>query len=134
MMKKTIFMTVALLLSPWADAAKQVSPYTYNELLIVNNSENLIRSVTVKAGDTDGVFSCYNIPALGVCSNRFGRRRYTQAPFSVDWILGNNPRETNEIEIKVPAYNSPGVSLRVVFEFSPQGAISAYIDQSSQGK
>jgi hypothetical protein len=134
MMKKTIFVTVALLLSPGAEAAKQVSPYTYNELLIVNNSENLIRSVTVRAGDTDGVFSCYNIPALGVCSNRFSRRRYTQAPFSVDWILGNNPRETNEIEIEVPAYNSPGVSLRVVFEFSPQGAISAYIDQSSQGK
>ena len=133
-MKKTIFVTVALLLSPWADAAKQVSPYTYNELLIVNNSGNLIRSVTVKAGDTDGIFSCYNIPALGVCSNRFGRRRYTQAPFSVDWILDNNPRETNEIEIEVPAYNSPGVSLRVVFEFNPQGAISAYIDQSSRGK
>ena len=133
-MKKTIFVTVALLLSPWADAAKQVSPYTYNELLIVNNSGNLIRSVTVKAGDTDGSFSCDNIPARGVCSNRFVRHRYTQAPFSVDWILDNNPRETNEIEIEVPAYNSPGVSLRVVFEFSPQGAISAYIDQSSRGK
>ena len=131
MMKKTIFMTAALLLSPWA-AAKQDSPYTYNELLIVNNSEDLIRSVTVRAADTDRVTSCYNVPALGVCAKRFGRRRYTQAPFSVDWILGNNPRETSEFVIEVPAYNSPGVSLRVVFEFSSKGAISAHVDQSSR--
>ena len=134
MMKKTIFAAIALVLSPCATAANQGPIYTYNELLIINNSQELIRSVTIRAGDTGGVFSCFNIAALRVCSNRFGRRRYTQAPFSVDWVLGDSARQTYEVEIAVPAYNSPGMPLRVVFEVSPQGAISAYIEQNSQGK
>ena len=134
MMKETIFVAIALVLSPSATGANNGPIYTYNEFLIINNSQELIRSVTIRAGDTGGVFSCYNIAALGVCSNRFGRRRYKQAPFSVDWIFGNNTRQTNEVGIEVPAYSLAGVPMRVVFEVSPHGEISAYIDQNSQGK
>jgi hypothetical protein len=137
MMKETIFAAVVLVLSACAAGTTRnnYGPiYTYNEVLIINNSQELIRNVTIRSGGTGSVFSCDNIAALGVCSNRFGRRPYTSAPFSVEWVFGDSTRKTHEVGIKVPAYNSPSVPLRAVLEVSPQGEISAYFEQNSQGK
>lgn len=75
------------------------------------------------------VTECGDIVALGICSERFGRRNYTQAPFIVDWTFGDKARQTDQIEIAVPAYSSPGNPLYVELEISPEGAISAALVQ-----
>lgn len=129
MMKGIIFGAVVLVLSACASGKNLGPTYTYNELLVVNNSQQPIRGLTISVADGNHVYSCDDIAALRVCSKRFGRHRYTQAPFSVAWAFGNNERQTNEVEIKVPAYSSTGIALRAVFEISPQGTISAYFEQ-----
>jgi len=131
MMKGTFSVAVALLLSACATGTDHGPKYTYNEILIINNSKELIKSVTIRSADADRFFSCANIAALGICTNRFSRRPYTQRPFSVEWVFGDRVQQTIEVTLKVPAYNSPGVPLRGVLEVSPQGAISAYFEPSS---
>ena len=96
---------------------------------VVNNSKEPIQNLTLRVADSGEIFSCENIAALGVCSDRFARRKYKEGAFSVDWKFGGSDRQTNEVGIEVPAYNSPGIPLIVVLEISEQGALSAYFKQ-----
>jgi hypothetical protein len=87
--------------------------------------------LTLRTADSGDIFSCENIAALGVCSDRFARRKYKEGAFSVDWVFGDSARQTVEVGVKVPAYNSPGVPLRAVLEISEQGVLSAHFKQLS---
>lgn len=129
MMKSIILGAAIVILSACASGKDHAPRYIYNEVLVVNNSQKPVRNLTIKVADTDRVYSCNNIEALGVCSNRSGRHGFKQVPFNVDWILGDSERQTNEVNIEVPAYSSPGIALRVVFEISAQGTITAYFEQ-----
>ena len=131
MLKKYEVIAISLLLSACATGTDHGPRYSYNEILIINNSKELIQNVTIRSADTDRFFSCDNIAALGICTNRFARRTYKQRPFSVDWVFGDRAQQTVEVTLKVPAYNSPGEPLRGVLEVSPQGAITAYFEQDS---
>ena len=133
MKKETIIVAVVLLLSACATGTNHAPTYTYNEILVINNSKESIQSLTVTTAESGGIFSCENIAPLGVCSDRFSRRRYKEGAFSVDWAFGDSVRQTNEVGVEVPAYNSSGAPLRAVLEVSPQGAMSAYFEQNSQG-
>ena len=134
MKKVTINVAATLLLSACATGSNYAPTYTYNEFLVINNSKELIQNVTVKSADTDIVFSCESIAPLGICQDRFTRRRYKEGPFSIDWVFGDSVRQTNEVGIQVPGYNSPGIPLRAVLEISPEGAIKAYFKRDSKGR
>jgi hypothetical protein len=131
-MKKQTIIVVALLLSACATGSNHAPTYVYNEIQVINNSKESIQTLTLRTADSGDIFSCENIAALGVCSDRFARRKYKEGAFSVDWEFGGSDRQTNEVGIEVPAYNSPGVPLIVVLEISEQGALSAYFKQISK--
>ena len=131
MLKNYIIVALALLLSACAAGSKYEPTYTYNEILIVNNSKELIQEVSISSAATGRSFSCGNIAPLGICSNKTGKRSFKESPFRVDWVFGNNARRTDELSPAVPAYYQPGLPLRVVLEISPQGEISAHFEQDS---
>ncbi len=131
MSKKYMIVAVALLLSACATGTDHGPRYTYNEILIVNNSKELIQNVTISSAETGRVFSCDNIAPLGICSNRTGRRPYEESLLQIDWVFGNRARQTDEMMLAVPAYFEPGLPLRGVLEISPQGEISAYFKQKT---
>jgi len=134
MKKVTINVAAVLLLSACATGSNYAPTYTYNEFRVINNSKELIKNVTVKSADTDSVLQCESIAPLGICQQRFTPRRYKEGPFSIDWVFGGSVRQTSELGIEVPAYNSPGAPLRAVLEISPQGEIKAYFRRDSKGK
>jgi len=70
MMKYYILLALALLLSACATGSGQGPPYTYNQILIVNNSKELIQEVTISSAAIGSSLSCGNIAPLGICSNR----------------------------------------------------------------
>ena len=117
----------AFLLTACVSGPNNGPSFTYSEIEVINNSDETIQGMTITV--TDRVTDCGDIVALGICSERFGRRNYTQAPFVVEWTFGNKPRQTDEIDIAVPAYNAPGNPLYVEFEISPEGALSASLVQ-----
>jgi len=129
MKKQTIIAAVALLLSACATGSNHAPTYVYNEIQVINNSKEPIQKLALRTADSGDIFSCENIAALGVCSDRFARRQYKEGVFSVDWVFGGSDRQTNEVGIEVPAYNSPGIPLIVVLEISEQGVLSAYFKQ-----
>ena len=128
-MKGTLFAALVLLLTACATGSNHGPTYSYKEVLVENNSQETINNLTIKETGTDRVYSCGDIAALGVCSKRFGRQGITGSPFTVDMGFGENERETIEIAIAVPAYSAPGIAQRMIFEISPQGEVSARIEQ-----
>jgi hypothetical protein len=131
MLKNYMIVVTALLLSACAAGSKYEPNYTYNEILIVNNSKELITDVSISSVATGYSFSCANIAPLGICLNRTPRRRYQKSPLQIDWVFGNSARKTDEISLAVPAYFQTGLPLRAVLEISPQGEISAHFEQDS---
>ena len=126
-MRSVLAVCAAFMLSACASGPNSGPGFTYSEIEVINNSNEPIQNMTMTVAGA--VTECGDIVALGICSERFGRRNYTQAPFIVDWTFGNEPRQTDEIEIAVPAYSAPGNPLYVELEISPEGTISASLIQ-----
>jgi len=129
MKKNHIILIIGLLLS--SCATNYESAYSYNEILIINRSRQLIQDVTISAAGTNRTFSCGNIAPLGICSDKFPERRYLKNPIRIGWIFGNTSGQTDEFILEVPATFSTALPLRGVLEISPQGSISAYFQQGT---
>jgi len=129
MKKNHSILIIGLLLSSCATSYE--SPYSYNEILIINRSKQLIQDVTISAGETNRTFSCGNIAPLGICSDKFPERRYMRSPIRIGWIFGNTSGQTDEFILEVPATFSTEFPLRGVLEISPRGSISAYFQQDT---
>ena len=126
-MRFILVIFAAFMLSACASGPGNGPAFTYSEIRVNNNSNEPIQNMIITVAGR--VTECGDIVALGICSERFGRRRYTQATFIVDWTFGNRPRQTDEIEIAVPAYNASGNPLYVAFDISAEGRISASLIQ-----
>jgi hypothetical protein len=122
-------LTVGVLSS--ACATSYNPSYSYDEVLIVNNSKELIQDVTISSSETGRSFSCGNIAPLGICSDKFPPRRYEQTPIQISWVFGGAPKQSEEFVIKVPATMVTGLPLRGVLEISPEGEISTHFDQET---
>lgn len=129
MIKKFSILFPILLLSACASGYNPI--YHYNEVLIINNSRELIQDVTITAKETGRSFSCGNIAPLGICSNKIPQRRYNYKPIQIAWVFGSTARQTEEFVLKVPATMHIGLPLRGVLEISPQGVITAHFEQDS---
>ncbi len=129
-MKKNYLILIAgLLLS--ACATSYNPTYHYNEILIVNNSRDLIQDVTISASKSGRQFSCGNIAPLGICSDKFPRRRYEQNPIQINWVFGGSARQTSEFVLEVPATMHTSLPLRGVLSIAPDGSISTYFEQDT---
>ena len=129
MIKKFSILLPILLISACASGYKPT--HYYNEVLIVNNSRQLIQDVRITAKETGRSFSCGNIAPLGICSNKIPQRRYNYSPIQIAWVFGNTARQTDEFVLEVPATMHIGLPLRGVLEISPQGVISARFEQDT---
>lgn len=127
MIKNHTILMLGILLT--ACATVKQPRYFYNEILIVNNSRDLIQDVKISASATGQAFSCGNIAPLGICANKLPSRPYLENPIRIDWMLGNTARQSNEFVLEVPATLDSGSPLRGVLEISPRGSISAYFEQ-----
>ena len=131
MLKNILLLAVVSLLSACATGSGQGPPYIYNQILIVNNSKELIQEVTISSAVNGRSFSCGNIAPLGICSNRTGKRHFKEGQFQIDWVFGNNALRSDQFTLTVPPYFTPGLALQVVLEISAQGEISTHFEQDS---
>ena len=102
--------------------------YTFNEIVVVNLSRELLRDVTIRDVINDRRFGCGNIAPRGICANEFAPRPYRQNPIRISWTFGDYLRQSEDFVVEVPAGADPERPLRGVLEVSPRGAIRAYFE------
>ena len=123
----TVIFASALVLS--ACAGGYNPQYQINEIMIVNDSKQTLRDVSIRAGDR--VFSCANVAPLGICSDRFGKRRLGRDPVEIEWQFGSQARQSKSLAVEVPATFSTGLALRAEIQVDPQGEVTARFRQET---
>ncbi len=126
-MKKTVVVMSVILVA--ACAGTNRPSYSVNEILLVNNSREVLREVKVSVPSTRRSFSCGSVAPLGICGNKIPRRRYEYNPIRVEWTFGNRSRSTGEFIVQVPDTFSAELPLRGVLAVSQDGSIEAYFEQ-----
>ena len=114
-------------------AGLQGPAYTYNEIVIVNQSRVPVRDVVVAATESGKLFSCANIAPRGICSNEFQPQTYRGDPIQVSWVVGDARRRNATIELTLPTSFVAELPMRGVFVISDRGDISAYLQQEPPG-
>ena len=109
------------------------STYTYNEIVVLNQSRAPVRDVLISATESDRVFSCGNIAPHGICSNKFRPQSYQGSPIQIAWVIGNGRRHSKTIELELPESFVPELPMRGVLVIDGQGAIKAYLQQEPPG-
>jgi hypothetical protein len=104
--------------------------YSINEIVIVNNSREIIADVTIRSLDSGRVFACGNVAPLGICADRFPPRRLSDGPIQVEWNLGGQ-RGERTLPAEVPATFVTGLKIRGVLEFNSDGTVAGRFEQES---
>ena len=113
-------------------AASAYNPsFVYSEVRVVNNSNEVIRDVSVLDRHSGRVYQCGDIKPLQVCAKYFGKRRLGIGTFEITWSYGDGASRKDEVMPSIPAFFPPGLALRSVFDISADGELSVYYDQES---
>jgi hypothetical protein len=107
--------------------------YTYNEVVVLNQSRALVRDVLISATESGRVFSCGNIAPRGMCSNKFQPQTYRGSPIQITWAIGNGRRHSKTIELELPKSFVAELPMRGVLLIDGQGSIKAYLQQEPPG-
>ena len=118
-MRMTMLSIGAILLAACASSEKP--SYMYNEISVINNSKQILRDFSIKVPATGAEFSCGNVAPLGLCSNRFGLRKYRYNPIQIGWSFGDRGLQTDEFVVPVPVSYATGVAIQGVVEISADG-------------
>lgn len=124
------FPVIATVLTLSACASAYKPQYSLNEIVIVNNTREIIADVTIRSTDSGRVFACGNVAPLGICTDRFPARRVTGGPVLIEWNLGGQ-RGERTLPAEVPAFFATGRAVRGVVEFNPDGSIDARFEQET---
>ena len=111
----------------------QSPAYTYNEIVIVNQTRSPVSDVAVSATESGRMFSCGNIAPRGICSNKFPPQPYRASPVRIDWMIGNGARHSKIIKLKLPVSFVAELPLRGVLVIDAQGQVSAFLQQEAPG-
>lgn len=109
--------------------ASIAQPYYYNEVVVQNNTRELIRDVVIRADVSNRMFSCGNIAPGASCSNKFQKREYQNNKLSITWEYRGISRTKNNIMLDVPQHMKSSVPLRGVIAIQPDGSAKVWLEQ-----
>jgi len=107
--------------------------FTYNEVVIINQSRVPVSDVSISATESGRVFSCGNIAPRGICANKFRPQPYRGDPIQIALKIGDGKRRNEIIELILPASFVPELPLRGVLVINGNGEISAHLQQDAPG-
>ena len=102
-------------------ASMQGPTYTYNEVVILNQSRMSLSDVTISASESGRVFSCGNIAPRGICANKFRPQPYRGDPIQIALMTGDGRRRSETLELTLPASFVAELPLRGVLVIGSKG-------------
>jgi len=114
-------------------ATTSAPTFTYNEVVIVNQSRAPIWDVTISSTTSGRVFSCGNIAPRGICSDSFPPQPYTGKPIKIDWVVGSGKRRSKIVELSLPENAVLEIPLRGILLINGRGEIRTILQQDAPG-
>ena len=108
--------------------------YYFNEVQVVNLSEDGIREVSLRVVDSGIGLNREQVAKFAMCHDRFGRKRYPQQGLELSWTQADGSRGSDNPNPHVPAYFSPALALRIVVEIGQDGGVKAFYEQEEPGR
>ena len=112
------------------ESLRAAAPRPVREIVIVNNTRQIIGDVTIRSTASGRVFACGNVAPLGICTDRFPTRRLSDGPLLVEWNLGGR-RGERTLPADVPSTFATGLVVRGILEFNPDGTVEGRFEQES---
>ena len=120
-----LFMSFLFLIS----CASISKPYYYNEIVVVNNTNQLIPYVVIRAKETHRMFSCRNIAPGAKCSNKTKKKEAKNSPLKITWTYNGIERTTDNFKIDIPKNILKPIPLRVVLALQSDGTVKIWLEQ-----
>ena len=122
-----ILLTALLLMVVSAAGARYMPSYTYNTIYVVNDSEELLRNVTVEDTRHGTRLDCGDIAPMGSCQLWFGNRSYQKNPLRFSWN-----QQSEELMLDIPVTLASGPTLRGIITVGNDGSLSTSADQPAR--
>jgi len=104
-------------------------PYYYNEIVVVNNTNQLIPYVVIRAKETQRMFSCRNIAPRAKCSNKTKKKETKNSQLNITWTYNGIERTTGNFKIKIPEHMLKSIPLRGVLALQSNGTVKFWLEQ-----
>lgn len=120
-----LFMSI-LFLNSCASISK---PYYYNEIVVVNNTNQLIPNVVIRAKETRRMFSCKNIAPRAKCSNKTKKREVKNSHLKITWTYNGVERTTDNFKVKIPEHMLKSIPMRGVLSLQSDSTVKFWLEQ-----
>ena len=128
-MKKIIIITAAVLAVSCATGYEP--EYRYNQLRILNNSDQPIRNLTIQDRNIEQRLECGNLTAFGFCQHPIPKRRYQGLPMDVSWVTSDGTTKSQSVVAASKGPYTPGTPIQVELNFAKDGSLSGVVEQQS---
>lgn len=120
-----LFASLFLLLS----CASISKPYYYNEIVVLNNTQQLIPHVVIRAKETQRMFGCRNIAPGAKCSNKTKSKKIKNSKLKITWTYNGAERTTGNFKITIPENMLKSIPLRGVLALQSDGTVKFWLEQ-----
>ena len=127
---KTVICILAAAAALSACAGEYNPSYQINQIVILNNSRETVRDVSIELLAGNHKFGCDEIAPLEMCDLRFTRRHVSDQPVLVEWTLGEE-RNVETVPAHVSINYVTGLVLTGVLEINPDDTIVVRFEQQS---
>ncbi len=103
-------------------------PYYYNEVVLRNNTNELLTDVKIQSMKTNRMISCANISPGSQCSDKFAKRKYQQAKLSISWTYRGQRKHEDNIVLVIPENMSRDIPLRGVLIVNKDGTLTIFVE------
>ncbi len=126
-MRFTFLFMSFLFLNSCASISK---PYYYNEIVVVNNTNQLIPHVVIRAKETHRMFGCRNIAPRAKCSNKTKKKEVKNNQLKITWTYNGVERTTGNFKVKIPEHMLKSIPMRGVLALQSDGTVKFWLDQN----
>lgn len=120
-----LFMSFLFLIS----CASISKPYYYNEIVVLNNTNQLIPHVVIRAKETQRMFGCRNIAPGAKCSNKTKAKEIKNSKLKITWTYNGVERTTGNFKVKIPENMHKLIPLRGVLALQSDGTVKFWLEQ-----
>ena len=105
--------------------------YRYDQIRILNNSDQMLKKLTIRDQNSQRTLDCGDVNGFGFCQHPLPKPRYQGLPLEVSWVTSDGRENSQPV---VPASRGPylpGRTIQVELYIAEDGSLGGVLKQES---